>query len=105
MNFLRDQGAKAIDASRAGKGILQSGGTGVALEKLGQGLAQTYLNQYMSQLLDYSKLGTTAGGVLAAAGDYSDGMSSGSSTGKGTGGKTGLLQILAGNPAAAFAFG
>jgi hypothetical protein len=98
MDFLREQGIRAIEASQAGKGILNSGGTGIALEKYGQGLAQTYLNQYMDQLLNYSKLGAQGAGILADAGNYSDGMVSSSSSGKG--GKQGLVQALLGGSGA-----
>lgn len=100
MQFLRDQGIKAIESSQAGKGLLQSGATGTALDKFGQGLAQTYLNQYMDQLLNYSRLGAQGAGILADVGSYSDGTSTGSSQGKGTGGKQGLVQTILGNPSA-----
>ena len=71
MNFLMQQGQKAITSSKAASGLLNSGSYGTALAKYGQGLASTYLNQYMQNLLDYSKLGLGAGGVLADAGKFS----------------------------------
>lgn len=96
MDFLMQQGQKAITSSKAASGLLNSGSYGTALEKYGQGLASTYLNQYMSQLLDFSKLGLGAGGILASSGAYSKGS--------GTGPKEGLLSKAAGNPAMAAAF-
>lgn len=87
MKFLQDQGMKTVTSSKAAQGLLQSGSYGTALEKYGQGLASTYLNQYMSNLLDYSRLGLGAGGVLASSGAYSKGQ--------GTGPKQGLLSSFA----------
>lgn len=81
INFLREQGTKAITSSKAAQGLLNSGSYGTALEKFGQGLGSTYLNQFMSQLLDFSKLGLGAGGVLAGSGSYSKGNETGAKKG------------------------
>lgn len=99
MQFLMQQGQNAVTSSKAAQGLLKSGSYGTALEKFGQGLASTYLNQYMNNLLDYSKLGLGAGSVLADAGRYSD------STSKSNGGKKGLLSSLATGAAQAAASG
>jgi hypothetical protein len=88
MNFLMDQGRRAITSSKAASGLLKSGSYGTALTKYGQGLGSTYLNQYMDHLFNLSKLGLGAGGLIAQTGQYS----------KGTGaqqGKAGFLPTLA----------
>lgn len=99
-NFLLDKGKNDIYSSQAAKGMFQSGATGEALEEMRHNLASTYLDKYMSQVLDYSKLGLGAAGTLAGAGNYSNSSGSGSSTSSGSGtnqgGKTGLLPMLAG---------
>jgi len=89
MQFIRDQGVKSIEASQAGRGMLQSGATGKALQTFGQQLGSTYLNQMLDRLIDYSKLGISAGGVMAAAGGRSASSGTGESSGKG--GKNGLI--------------
>lgn len=95
MQFIRDQGVKAIDGSMAGKGMLQSGATGKALTEYGQNLAQTYLDKYMQQVLGFANLGNDAAKNLAIAGDYSQGKSSGTSSGKSEGAKEGALSKIA----------
>jgi hypothetical protein len=108
MQFLMDQGRKAVEGSQAGKGMLESGATGKALEQYGQNLGSTYLNNYLTQLQDFSKLGTANAAVLSDAGKYSNALVNSNSTGSGTGGKTGLLQAFLGGsgagPATAAAF-
>jgi hypothetical protein len=86
MDFLREQGTKAITSSKAAQGLLNSGSYGTALEKYGQGLASTYLNQYMDNLMKYSNLGLQSGMLVSDAGKYSKGTGA-------TAGKPGLLQI------------
>lgn len=88
MQFLMDQGQKAITSSKAAQGLLNSGSYGTALEKYSQGLASTYLNQYLQNLTDYSKLGLGAGGLVAQAGAYSKGKGASQ-------GKPGVLPMLA----------
>lgn len=92
MQFLRDQGTKAIDADKSARGLLQSGSTGTALEKFGQGLASTYLNQYMQNLFEQQRIGLGAGGLVASAGAHSEG--SGESSGKSEGEKKGILPTI-----------
>ena|SRR5690242_11972183 len=86
MQFLEDQGQKMVTSSKAAQGLLKSGSYGTALEKYGQGLASTYLNQYMDDLLKFSNLGLGSAGVLAATGQNS------------TTPKQGLLSSAASNP-------
>jgi len=93
MQFLRDQGIKAIEGSRAGRGLLQSGDTATELLKFGQGLGSTYLNQYMDQLLNHAKLGLGAAGVIGSTGAWS--KSSGQSSGKAEGEKKGIAPMIA----------
>jgi hypothetical protein len=99
IDFLRDQGVKAIEGSQAGRGMLQSGATGQALAQFGNNLGKTYLNDYIGHLLDLSKLGTANSAVLSDAGKYSNALTNSTSSGSGTGGKTGLLQTILGNSA------
>jgi hypothetical protein len=84
MEFLREQGRRGITSSKAASGLLQSGSYGTALTKYNQGLASTYLNQYMDNLMGLSKLGLGAGGILGSSGSYS----------KGTGAQQGKAGIL-----------
>lgn len=92
MQFVRDQGIKALEGSRAGKGMLQSGGTGKALVKFGQNLGNTYLQQYMNNLFEHARLGIAAGGLVGSAGGWSKGT--GQSSGKAEGEKKGLLSSI-----------
>ncbi len=94
MQFLREQGNKQITSNKAAAGLLKSGSFGTALTKYGQGLGSTYLNQYMEHLLNYSKLGLGAGGLVGSAGAYSKGS--------GSGAKEGALPMIA-QAAGAFA--
>ncbi len=73
MKFLQDQGMKGITSSKAAQGLLKSGSYGTALSKYNQGLASTYLNEYLNHLTDFSKLGLGAGGLVANAGQESTG--------------------------------
>jgi hypothetical protein len=86
MQFLMDQGQKAVTSSKAASGLLQSGSYGTALEKYGQGLASTYLQDYMKDLMGYSNLGISAGNVMSDAGKFNESNSEGK--------KSGALQTL-----------
>lgn len=94
MDFILDQGTKAIEGSRAGRGMLQSGGTGKALIEHGQKVGSTYLQQYVNNLLEHARLGIGAGGLIGSTGGWSKGT--GTSSGSGTGEKRGLLPSLVG---------
>jgi hypothetical protein len=87
MKFLMDQMAKGVTSTKASQGLLNSGSYGTALQDRSMGLASTYLNQYMSQLMDYSKLGLGAAGVLSDSGKQESSVGS----------KPGLYQTLAAN--------
>lgn len=82
MNFLEEQGQKGITAAKAAQGLLDSGSYGEAMDKFNQGLASTYLNQYMNDLMGYSDLGIKAGQVMAGAGQQSQGSGTGATQGK-----------------------
>lgn len=77
MNFILDQGQKAISGASAANGVFNSGATGKALEEYGINLGKTYLNEYMGQLMNYGQLGLGAGSALANAGGVSVGQSAG----------------------------
>lgn len=96
MDFIRSQGVKAIDASQAGKGMLNSGATGQALSDYGTNLGKTYLNNYLQDLGSLAGIGQNQTNSLVDAGRTM--ASSGTSSGSGTGAKPGLLQTIAGNP-------
>jgi len=68
MNFILDQGQKAISGASAANGTFNSGATGKALQQYGQNLGKTYLGDYMNRLLDYAKLGLGSASALSGAG-------------------------------------
>jgi hypothetical protein len=92
MNFVMDQGSRAITGNMAAKGLLNSGSTLKALNKFGQGVGSTYLNNYMDNLFKLSNIGLGAGNVLSSAGNWSKGQSE--STSEGKGGKEGIAGTL-----------
>jgi hypothetical protein len=89
MDFIRSQGVKAIDASQAGKGMLNSGATGQALSDYGTNLGKTYLNNYLQDLGSLAGIGQNQTNSLVDAGRTM--ATSGTSSGTGQGGKPGLL--------------
>jgi hypothetical protein len=86
MNFLLDQGQKAISGAAAGNGVFNSGATGKALEKFGIDLGSTFLNQYMDQVYKYGQLGLGAGSALANTGGVTQAQSLGGGSSTSTGG-------------------
>lgn len=70
MNFLREQGNKQITSNKAASGLLKSGSFGTALEKYGQGLGSTYLNQFMEHANNLGKLGVGTASVMSDMGRY-----------------------------------
>lgn len=78
LKFIQDENRKMIDNSQAAKGMLQSGATLKALQDRATSINSTFLNDYLSKLLDFSKLGLGAAGILGSAGSYSQGSSLGS---------------------------
>jgi hypothetical protein len=89
--YLMEEGRDVITGSNAGLGFLQSGATGSALEKMRMGLASTYMNQYMDNLLKFSQIGLGGASAMSGAGgvtgNYS--QSGGGSTSVNVGGSQG----------------
>lgn len=81
--FQLEQGLDGLTSKFASMGLLKSGAAMKGMEQFRQGLASTYLNNYLGQLQDYSKLGLGAGSLVADAGQTSS--SSGSSNSGGLG--------------------
>jgi hypothetical protein len=79
MNFMLDQGQKALSGASAANGVFNSGATGKALTQFGQNLGKSYLDPYMNHLLDYAKLGLGSASALSGAGGTSVGQSAQSS--------------------------
>jgi hypothetical protein len=77
-NFIRDQGTEAIAGNQAAKGLLGSGGTLRAMSAFGQNTANTFLNDYLKNLLGVNQAGTQAAGVISDAGKFGTGSSSAS---------------------------
>ena len=59
-NFQLGQGTNAIASQGAASGLLNSGGTGKALEQYGQNIGGQYFNNYLSQLGGVSQAGQAA---------------------------------------------
>lgn len=82
-NFVQEQGMKGINANNAAKGLLGSGSALKAITNYNSNLTSTYLDKYLSNLLDLSDQGIKAGQILASAGNTanSQGTSYGTSSG------------------------
>lgn len=81
-------GTDAIAGNQAAKGMFQSGATGKALEKYGQGLGDSYLQNYIGNLKDYGNMGIGAAGVLSDSGKVANSQENG--------GKKGMLGSIVG---------
>lgn len=77
MNFILDQGQKAISGASAANGVFNSGATGKALQNYGQNIGKTYLNQYMQHLMSLGQLGLGAGSAMSNAGGVNQSQSVG----------------------------
>lgn len=88
--FAQQQGLKAVNASGAARGILNSGATIKNATTFGQGLATSTLGSYLSQLMQLGQLGESAGsitgntGAAAGANIGNSLMAAGSAAGAGT---------------------
>lgn len=80
MNFILDQGQKAVSGAAAGGGYFNSGATGKALQSFGQNLGKTYLQQYMQNLVGLGQLGLGAGSAMTGAGGVNQSQSVGGGT-------------------------
>lgn len=67
-DFTKSQGVAAIDQNKATAGLLNSGSTLKALDTYGTGLANSFGQQYVSNLDSISKQGTGAAASLAGTG-------------------------------------
>lgn len=92
MQWQMDQGNRMINSNQAAKGLLNSGSTLTGIQKYGQGLGSTYLNQYMGHLNEFSRLGLGAAGAMTGAGGWT--KSDSKSKGTGTGAKEGIAGDL-----------
>lgn len=70
-NFAAKQGTQGVLGSGAARGLMRSGATGKGLVSFGQGLANQYLDSYLSKLIGMGQLGLGAAGVLADSGKVS----------------------------------
>lgn len=66
--FRRDEGLKAIDRSRAARGLLNSGGADKARMRYADGLASSEYDAYAGRLAQLAGVGASATGATAAAG-------------------------------------
>lgn len=82
--FQLDQGLDGLTSKYAALGLSKSGAAMKGMETFRQGLASTYLNNYLGHVSDYSKLGLGAGGLVSSAGQY----------GKGTGATKGYGDLI-----------
>lgn len=85
--FQLNQGLDALTSKYSALGLTHSGAAMKGMEEFRQGLASTYLDNYLNHLNDLGQLGLGAGGLIANAGQYSNSQStSRSSEDKETGG-------------------
>lgn len=89
--FALQQGAQALNANAASKGLLNSGGTAKALTAYGQGLGGQYFNNYLSQLGNFN----TQASNTATAGQNS--LSTIGNAGTGAGSNAAGYQAAGGN--------
>jgi hypothetical protein len=83
-NFIQQQGVDGITGNAAAKGSLGSGSTLKALSSYSSGLASSFLDKYLSQLMSLSNNGLQAGSILAGAGNTSTGQGTSSGNSKGS---------------------
>jgi hypothetical protein len=72
-DFLLNQGLDGLTNRYASLGLSRSGAAMKGMEKFREGLASTYLNDYLGHLSDLAKLDLGAGGLISDAGQYSKG--------------------------------
>jgi hypothetical protein len=74
--FQMNQGLDALTSKFSALGLQKSGADMKGMEQYRQGLASTYLNNYLGQLGNLGHLGLGAGSLVADAGQTSNGSSS-----------------------------
>ena len=67
--FQLDRGLEAINSNAYARGLGQSGATYKALQQFGDGLAQNYYQQYLSNTMAVANQGYGAAGAIAGAGN------------------------------------
>lgn len=72
--FALEEGLKSVEASRAAKGLLKSGGTLEELQERGSGLASQNFGNYVSRLLQLANIGESS---AAQTGSFASGASRG----------------------------
>lgn len=89
--FGLDQGTQSITGNAATQGLLNSGGTLKALDTYGQNYANTQFQNYLNPLQGLLSSGLQGAGVLAGAGNTSQGSSKSVTSSGGVGGALGSL--------------
>lgn len=75
--FQLNNGIDAVNSNMYARGLGKSGADMKGLESFRQGLASTYMQNYITDLLGLSNLGLGAGQLVTGAGNFSKGSSSG----------------------------
>lgn len=83
-DFIKNEGIKGIENSKASQGLLNSGSALKSIAGYSSNLANNFLNQYLSSLMGVNSSGLQAGSLLAGAGNVSNSSSSGVSNGQST---------------------
>jgi hypothetical protein len=83
--FLMDQGLDALTSKYTSMGLGRSGAAMKGMEQFREGLASTYLDNWLGHMSDLGKLSLGAGGLIADAGQYSQAESSGKENTNGLG--------------------
>lgn len=94
--FQLGEGLDALTSKYSALGLSKSGAAMKGMEKYRQGLASTYLNNYLGQLNDYSKLGLGAGSLIGSAGGISHSESESTGTGSSSNGIGDILGSIIG---------
>lgn len=90
---LLNDGIDAVQGNAASRGLLNSGSTLKGLEKFRMGLSNTFIQQFMDNLLKQQSAGLQGGALISGSGQTSSstGTSTGTSKGSSSGG---LLDVL-----------
>lgn len=75
--FQLNQGLGALTSKYASEGLTHSGAAMKGMEEFRQGLASTYEQNYINDLLGLSNLGLNAGQLVTGAGNYAKSSASG----------------------------
>lgn len=75
MNFIRDQGSRAVTGNTAAKGLLGSGGTLRRLTEFGQESGDRFMSNLMNMMTKQQDVGTQNLGIMSGAGQYSNSSS------------------------------